>query len=318
MGNTGRWKRYLWSLFSALCHVWWFSCLGNAALPDDTECLIPPTFDPGIGGVYFCPPAEGERHLITLARRAATETGLSEDAWVNFRGLFRDRVWINIGMHESGSASLPAWDALASLVAWMRGIKAGATGALDAFLAPLEVGPTYSEADRALQQRLLTALQTTASMPDAAPLRMVLYHVHLLPPSKPQKRPRVTLNPWLSLPSQEDLFSAQHLTTLVPGSEAKIAVPAGIWTYTWDKAQATHFVAKHYKGRTDVPFASKFRHLYVRFAVTEYRKQGLHNPTALTPERMRDYVDALRSTGAVLHFAFAPDWGSLRPRDAAE
>jgi hypothetical protein len=285
--------------------------LSRAASPDDLECLIPPTFDPGIGGVYFCPPAEGERHLITLARRAATDTELNEDTWVNFRGVFGDRVWINIGLQERSHTSLPAWDALTSLVAWVRAIKAGDAGALGAFLAPLEVGPTYTKTDSVLKQRLLAELQTTAAMPDEAPLRIVLYHVHLLPPRKHQKNPRVALNPWLSLPSQEDLSSAVHLAMLIPESEAKVAVPAGIWTYTWDKNQAVQFVAKYYKGPTDVPFASKFRHLYLNFALTEYRKQGLHNPATLTPERVRDYVEALRSTGAMLHFAFATDWTTL-------
>jgi hypothetical protein len=230
---------------------------------------------------------------------------------VNFHGIFRDRVWVNIGMRESSSAAQPAWDVLTSLLAWMRAIKAGDTGALEAFLAPLEVSRTYTQADRTLQQRLLTALQATATLPQDAPLRPVLYHVHLPPLRKQQKRPRGPLNPWLSLPSQEDLFSAMRLATLVPDSAAKIAVPAGIWTYTWDKDQATNFVAKYYKGKTDVPFASKFRELYLNFAMTESRKQGLHKPAAMTPERIRDYVEALRSTGAVLHFVFAPDWTSI-------
>jgi hypothetical protein len=282
-----------------------------ATLATATECLIPPTFDPGIGGVYYCPPSEGEQHLIALARRAATETGLNEDVWVNFRGIFRDRVWVNVGLQESGSTALPAWDAIASLVTWMRAIKAGDSGALETFLAPLEVGPTYSQRDRVVQQQLLAELQTTAKMSDASTLRIILYHVHLLPTRQQQKAARMPLNPWLSLPSQEDLSSALHLAMLLPDSEAKIAVPAGIWTYTWDKEQATHFVSKHYKGRTDASFAAKFRHLYLRYALTEYRRQGLYNPAALTPERMRDYVVSLRATGAVLHFAFAPDWTTL-------
>jgi hypothetical protein len=310
MRNTVRWKLWL-SAVLVCCSVVGTLRLSHAAVSPDLECLIPPTFDPGIGGVYFCPPSEGERHLITMARRAATETDLHEDTWVNFRGVFRDCVWINIGMQESSSTSLPAWDALTSLVTWMRAIKGGDTEALGAFLAPLEVGPTYTKTDQAVKQRLLAELQTTAVLPDEAPLRIVLYHVHLLPLRKNQKQPRVALNPWLSLPSQEDLFSAMQLAMLVPESEAKIAVPAGVWTYNWDKNQAVDFVAKYYKGRTDVPFASKFRHLYLHFAVTEYRKQGLHNPATLTPERMRDYVEALRSTGAMLHFAFAADWTTL-------
>lgn len=311
MRHPGRWKLYLCSAFVVLCQAWWFSSPRSATVSDNQDCLIPPTFDPGVGGVYFCPPAEGERHLIAFARRAATETGLNEDVWVNFRGIFRDRVWINIGMRESNSTAQPAWDALASLAVWMRAIKAGDTGALEAFLAPLEVSRTYTQADQTLQQRLLAELQATAVVPQDTPLRLVLYHVHLPPLRKQQKRPRVSLNPWLSLPSQEDLFSAMRLATLAPDSEAKIAVPAGIWTYTWDKDRATNFVAKYYKGRTDVPFASKFRELYLNYAITESRKQGLHRPAAITPERMRDYVEALRSTGAVLHFVFAHDWEAI-------
>jgi hypothetical protein len=45
--------------------------------------------------------------------------------WVNFRGIFSDRLWINIGMLETGDAVLPAWDALASLGKWIRAMKAG-------------------------------------------------------------------------------------------------------------------------------------------------------------------------------------------------
>jgi hypothetical protein len=51
----------------------------HATLSTSTGCLIPPTFDPGIGAAYFCPPAEGERYLIEHARCAATEAGLGED-----------------------------------------------------------------------------------------------------------------------------------------------------------------------------------------------------------------------------------------------
>jgi hypothetical protein len=300
------------------CHAWWLAPAVHAAAFDNTECLIPPMFEPGVGGVYFCSPAEGERHLIAFARRAALEIGLNEDVWVNFHGIFRDRVWINIGMRESKSAAQPAWDALTSLLAWMRAIKAGDSAALEAFLAPLEVSRTYTQTDRTLQQRLLAELQATAAAPQDTPLRPVLYHVHLPPLRKQQKRSHPPLNPWLSLPSQEDLFSAMRLATLVPDSAAKIAVPAGIWTYTWDKDQATNFVTKYYKGKTDVPFASKFRELYLNFAITESRKQGLHKPAAITPERMRDYVEALRSTGAVLHFVFAPDWTSILREGSTE
>jgi hypothetical protein len=276
------------------------------------ECLIPPSFDPGIGGVYFCPPAEGERYLIAHARRAHTDTGLSEDIWVNFRGVFGDHIWINIGMHEAGDASLPAWDALASLIKWMRAIKDGNAEALDAFLAPLEINPTYNEADLALQQRLLTALTTSARKPADMPLRAVLYHVHLMPPREIQQSTSTPLNASLSLPSQEDLLYTPRLLTLAPESESKIAVPAGIWTYTWDQAQAIRFVSKYYDGPAEAPFALKYGHVYTRFATQEYLKQGLNDPAALTPERLRHYAETLRTTGAILHFAFATDWAAVQ------
>lgn len=318
MRHAGRWPRCLVRMLLACCGTLWLFYAWYAAASDEAECMIPPTFDPGVGGVYFCPPDVGERHLIAMARSAATTAEAYEDVWLNFRGVFRNSVWINVGLYESPSAALPAWDAMVSLVEWMRAIKAGDAEALQAFLAPLEVSQTYSEADRHVQQRLLTELQEMAKSPDTTPLRAVLYHVHLLPARRQVKRTRAPLNPWLSLPSQEDLFSVLRLAALVPDSEAKIAVPAGIWTYTWNKEQAALFVAKYYKGRTDVPFASKFRNLYLHFALTEYRKQGLHKPAALTPERLRDYVDALRSTGATLHFVFAPDWSAIRPGKTAE
>lgn len=295
-----------------------FSCVlalaapGHATAPTSAECLIPPTFNPGIGGVYFCPPAEGERYLIEYARRAATETDVREDVWVNFRGIFGDRLWIDIGMHETGDAALPAWDALASLVKWMRAIKAGDARALEAFLAPMEISPTYSEADRSLQQRFLAELTSTARVPADTPLRFVLYHVHVMPPQKLPTHLRVPLNPMLSIPSQEDLVYTPRLKPLAPGSESKVAVPAGIWTYTWDKAQATRFVAKHYTGPAEAPFVLKFGRAYTRFAVRESIRQGLNDPAALTPERLSRYIETLRPTGAILHFTFAPDWTTVR------
>ncbi len=283
-----------------------------------SECLIPPTFDPGIGGIYYCDPAEGERHLIALARRGHTETGLSEDIWVNFRGIFHDRIWINVGLQEASDASLPAWDALATLIEWIRAIKAGDAKALEAFLSPLELNAVYTEADRALQERLLQALRDAATLPQNAPLRVVLYHVHLMPPPELKDQIRVPLNPLLSIPSQEDLLYAPHLLMLAPLAESKIAVPAGIWTYSWDPEQANRFVAKYYTGPVEAPFALKFGHVYTRFAVNEYVKQGLNDPAAMTPERLRHYVETLRSTGAILHFAFATDWAAIQQGRAEE
>jgi hypothetical protein len=308
MRFAGRQRIHVLSLLLGLWYVLGTTGLSNAAVSPRSDCLIPPAFDPGIGGVYYCPPAEGERYLIAHARRSSTETGLSEDIWVNFRGIFANRIWINIGMHEASDASLPAWDALASLIAWMRVIKAGDVEALEAFLAPLEINPTFNEADRALKQRLLTALRASAGEPADAPLRVVLYHVHLMPPRQTQKRLRISLNPLLSIPSQEDLLYAPRLTTLAPESESKIAVPAGIWTYTWDQTQALRFVSEYYNGPAEAPFALKYRRVYMHFAAQESLRQGLNDPTAITPERLKHYIETLRSTGAILHFAFATDW----------
>jgi hypothetical protein len=280
-----------------------------------SQCLIPPTVDPGIGGLYFCAPEAGERHLITLARRSPSKAGWYEDIWVNFRGVFADRVWINIGLQEHGDAALLAWDALSLLTTWMRAIKAGDTNALEAFLAPLEINPTYKASERHLKRQLLAELTATAFLPSEAPLRIVLYHVHLLPPRKIRQRLRTPLNPWLSIPSKEDLLDTSRLSLLAPGSESKVAVPAGIWTYAWDEAQAAQFVAQHYKGPTETPLTLKFGSLYMHFATTEYRKQGLHDPAALTPERLHHYIETLRPTGVVLQFVFASDWATVqRPR----
>lgn len=293
-------------------------CLMNLAAPNNSSaltatvtCPIPPVFDPGIGGVYLCSPSEGERYLIDHARRGHTETGLREDIWANFRGIFADRIWINVGMHEAIDASLPAWDALASLLEWFRSIKAGDSKALEAFLAPLELNPTYTNADEILQQRLLSELTATARIPAQAPIRVVLYHVHLMPPPELQKYLKLPLNPLLSLPSQEDLLHAPRLASIAPKSESKIAVPAGIWTYTMDESQAVRFVTKHYDGPSEAPFDMKFGRVYNRFALEHYVKQRLHKPAALTPQRLDQYVKILRSTGAILNFVFAADWALL-------
>jgi hypothetical protein len=280
-----------------------------------SQCLIPPTFDPGIGSLYFCAPEEGERHLITLARRSPSKAGLHEDIWVNFRGVFADRVWVNIGLQEHGDAVLLAWDALSLLTAQMHAIKAGDTNVLEAFLTPLEINPAYNASERHLKRQLLAELTATASLPAEAPLRIVLYHVHVLLSPKTRERLRRPLNPWLSIPSKEDLLDTPRLSSLAPGSESKIAVPAGIWTYAWDEAQAAQFVAQHYQGPTETPFRLKFGSLYMHFATTEYLKQGLHDPAALTPERLHHYIETLRPTGVVLQFVFASDWATVqRPR----
>jgi hypothetical protein len=306
------WNRQVYcpkeAVFSILGMVFFTMTVVSAS----PQCLIPPTFDPGIGSLYFCTPEEGERHLITLARRSPSKSALREDIWVNFRGVFADRVWINIGLNEQGDAALLAWDALSSLTTWMRAIKTGDAHALEAFFAPLEINPTYSASDRNLKQQLLNELAATARLPAETPLRIVLYHVHLLPPQKIQHRLRIPLNPWLSIPSKEDLLHTPRLSLLAPGSESKIAVPAGIWTYAWDETQAAQFVAKHYKGPIETPFTLKFANLYMHVALTEYRKQGLNDPASLTPERLRHYIESLRPTGVVLQFVFASDWTTLQ------
>lgn len=276
------------------------------------DCPIPPAFDPGIGGLYFCSPAEGERYLIAHARRAHTEQGLTEDIWANFRGIFDNRVWIDVGMHEAIDASLPAWDALASLIQWLRSIKAGNHEALEAFLAPLEINTTFTAADVALRQQLLEQLRATTGMPHDMPLHVVLYHVHLMPPAALQGRSQIPLSPMISLPSHEDLLLSPRLTTLAAHSESKVAVPAGVWTYAMDEAQAAQFAATHDDGPVNDPFTAKFSRAYRRFVQREYVKQGLSDPATLSPQRIDQYIQALRPTGAILHFAFAADWDRVR------
>ena len=293
-------------------------CVVGAIHPGDTtplsaDCPIPPVFDPGIGGVYLCSPAEGERYLIAHARRAHTERGLTEDIWANFRGIFDNRVWVNVGMHEASDASLPAWDALAALIQWLRSIKQGDHSALEAFLAPLEINATYTSADIALRQQLLAHLRATTSIPHETPLRVVLYHVHLMPPRELQDQLHLALNPALSMPSHEDLLLSPQLTTMADKSESKIAVPAGIWTYAMDQAQASLFAAIYDDGPASDPFTVKFSRAYRRFVQHEYRKQGLDDPSAISPQRVEQYIQALRRTGAILHFAFAADWSPVQP-----
>ncbi len=312
MANIGRKRLYSHFVFLGALYVLASLTFAMPTLDAMPECLIPPASDPGIGGVYFCPPAEGERYLIAHARRGQTEAGLTEDIWVNFRGVFRNRVWVNIGLQESSDASLPAWDALASLVEWMQAIKAGEPEALEAFLAPLEISTTYTRVDIALQKRLLYELKATASLPKEGSLRVILYHVHLMSPSNFIASRSTPLNPQLSIPSREDLLLAQRLNGLAPGSESKIAVPAGIWTYTWDQAQATRFVSETYDGPPEAPFPLKYEHVYMRYAMSEYLKQGLNKPSGLTPERLHEYTKTLRPTGAILSFTFSTDWTTIQ------
>ncbi len=305
-------QQFQWGVLLGLCCLVGYFTLADAAALSLPACPIPPTFDPGVGALYFCTPEEGERHLVAYARRSYTEAELPEDIWANFRGIFADRVWINVGMLETSDGALPAWDALASLFAWLQAIKKGDQTALEAFLAPLEANPTYSDADASLKRLLLRQLKETARTLAGVPLRVVLYHVHL-PPPQGQRRLSPLLNAFFSLPSYEDLLSVPRLKAVTPQSEAKIVVAAGIWTYTWDEAQAARFVAEHYKGPADAPFATKFAEVYNRLAQRESRRQRLHDITAVTPERLHRYIEALRPTGAILHFAFAPNWASRGP-----
>ena len=84
-----------------------------------------------------------------------------------------------------------------------------------------------------------------------------------------------------------------------------------MWTYAWDEAQAHRFVADQYDGPEEVPWASKYAHVYTRFAITTYHQYGLNAPAKLTPARLDRYIETLRPTGARLHFAFAPDWATV-------
>ncbi len=284
----------------------------SAAAPETPPaCLISPAYDPGVGELYVCPPTEAEQHLITYARRSYTEAGPLEDIWANFHGVFGNLVWINVGMREANDTSLLAWNLMASLLDRFRAIKAGDTAALQVFLAPIAAAQTSTEADRLLQQRLLTVLSDTAREPVRAPLRVVLYHVHLRPTRDIEARSLMPINHVASIPSHGDLLYAPRLQTLASGSEAKIAVAAGMWTYAWDEAQAHRFVADQYDGPEEVPWASKYAHVYTRFAITTYHQYGLNAPAKLTPARLDRYIETLRPTGARLHFAFAPDWATV-------
>lgn len=311
-GNPGRERMSRWLLSLALVFIFWDAGLGAAPHAAGAECLIPPAFDPGVGELYVCSPAQGERHLIEYARRSYREDGLREDIWLNFRGVFADRVWINGGTGEANDTSLPAWDVIATLVEQMRAIKAGERTALQQLLAPIEATPAPTAEDRAFKQRLLETLRESAALPADAPLRAVLYHVHLRPTREIEERSVMPINHVLSIPSHTDLLYAPRVAALTPGAESKLAVPAGIWTYEWDETQAASFVADHYDGPSKAPFPLKFAHAYTRFAITEYHRRGVNDPAMLTPDRVNDYIAALRPTGAVLRFDFATDWTKAR------
>ncbi|GIX48416.1 MAG: hypothetical protein KatS3mg131_2627 [Candidatus Tectimicrobiota bacterium] len=266
-----------------LVGIFWSTSL-RASPPPSATCPVPPAFDPGIGALYLCTPEEGERHLIAYAKRSLVDPEVPEDIWANFRGIFGDRVWINLGLMESGDAALPAWDALASLLEWLHAIKGGDAAALEAFLAPLETNPTYSAAEESLKRQLLRTLMATAREPAATPLHVVLYHVHLQPRQQgPSVHPPPWLNALLSLPSHEDLLATSQLQALAPQSQAKIAVAAGIWTYTLDAAQAARFVAEHYRGPAEAPFAAKFAEVYTRLAARESRQPRACRKRAPSP-----------------------------------
>lgn len=282
------------------------------------ECLVPPAFDPGVGELYFCSPTEGEKHLIEYARRSFSEENLGEDIWINFRGVFGDQVWVNVGTRETNDTSLPAWEVVTTLADRMRAIRAGDRSALESFLLPIKATPASTEEERALKQNLLESLRQSATEPMAAPLRAGLYHVHLKPTREIEERSLMPINHFLSIPSHTDLLHAPRLVAQLPGSESKIAVAAGIWTYDWDAAQGTRFVDEKYDGPANIPFPGKFGYTYTRFAITEYHRQGLNDPSAVTPAQVARYIATLKPSGAALRFDFAPDWETFRKNLARE
>ncbi|MBI3061371.1 MAG: hypothetical protein HYY83_05270 [Deltaproteobacteria bacterium] len=276
------------------------------------DCLVPPAFDPGVGELYFCSPAEGERHLVEYARRSYSEQNLGEDIWINFRGVFADQVWVNVGTRETNDTSLPAWEAITTLAERMGAIKAGDKAALASFLAPLQATRASTEEERALKDKLLKSLRESAAEPGGAPLRAGLYHVHLKPTREIEERSHMPINHMLSIPSHTDLLHAPRLTTLLPGSESKIAVAAGIWTYNWEEKQGRGFVAERYDGPKNIPFPGEFGYVYSRFAITEYHRHGLNDPANVTPEKVAAFIATLKPTGALLRFDFAADWEAFR------
>ncbi len=276
------------------------------------ECLVPPAFDPGVGELYFCSPGEGEKRLVEYARKSFSEEGLGEDIWINFRGLFTDQLWVNVGTRETNDTSLPAWDVIAGLVERMRAIKERNASALQAFLAPIVASSAPTEEDRALKQRLLERLRQTAATPPNSALRAILYHVHLKPTREIEERSLMPINHYLSIPSHTDLLYAPRLEALIPGAESKIAVAAGIWTYGWDEAQGTRFVAERYDRPENVSFLLKFGYLYTRLAITEYHRKGLNDPANVTSEKVAGFITTLKPSGALLRFDFAPDWTAFK------
>jgi hypothetical protein len=282
------------------------------------SCLIPPAFDPGVGELYVCDVGEGEGHLIDYARRSHDQNEAKEDIWVLFQGVFGNRVWINIGDREANDASLPALELLPDLIEQMQRIKAGDDAALGAFLAPLERTPASTPEEGALKARLLGVLRNSATQPVGRPIQFTVYHVHLKPTREIEKRSVMPINHLVSLPSHTDLLYAQQIDAMAAElgakAEHRIAVPAGIWRYRWDAEAARRFVQTHYDGPSEVADALKYAHAYTKFAISEYHRLGLNEAAGMNPDRVRAYQELLRQTGAVLHFAFAPDWSAYRAR----
>ena len=275
-------------------------------------CLVPPSFDPGVGELYFCSPQEGERHLVEYARRSYAEENLGEDIWINFRGVFADQVWVNVGTRETNDTSLPAWEAITTLAERMGAIKAGNKAALASFLAPIQATPASTGEERALKEKLLKSLRESATEPKGAPLRAGLYHVHLKPTREIEERSIMPINHMLSIPSHTDLLHAPRLAALLPGSESKIAVAAGMWTYHWEEKQGRGFVAERYDGPKNIPFPGEFGYVYSRFAITEYHRHGLNDAANVTPEKVGAFIATLKPTGALLRFDFALDWEAFK------
>jgi len=276
------------------------------------DCLLPPEFDPGVGELYFCSPQEGEKRLIEYARQSFVKGNFQEDIWINFHGVFANRLWINVGTRETNDTSLPAWETIAKLADQMRAIKAGDASALQAFLAPIEGAAVTTEEDRVLKLRLLEGLRRSVTLPTGSPLRAVLYHVHLKPTREIEEQSLMPINHYLSIPSHMDLLYAPRLGYLIPGAESKIAVAAGIWTYGLDEAQAARFVKERYDKPENVSFLLKFGYLYTRLAITEYHRRGLNDPANVTSEKVAGFITTLKPSGALLRFDFAPDWETFR------
>jgi hypothetical protein len=194
----------------------------------------------------------------------------------------------------------------------MQAIKGGNSTILRSFFAPIENAPADTEEDRKLKQRLLQALRESATASPGSALRAVLYHVHLKPTREIEERSLMPINHFLSIPSHTDLLHAPRLVALLPRSESKIAVAAGIWTYDWDAAQGTRFVDERYDGPENIPFPGKFGYTFTRLAIPEYHRQGLNDPVNVTAEKVNAFIVTLKPSGAVLRFDFAPDWEAFK------